>query len=88
MYELKMADGSTVPVSMAGVGIQGGLWIHAEDKTMAECFRIFSDQEKTASMRIDYDETIYDEFKGYIVLVSLSVCDGFVRIGLERGSHD
>lgn len=87
MYSLMLNDGSAAEVSMAGVGQQGGLWIHVHNSSMGECFRIFSDPQKTAAMSIEYDPTIGDEFTGYTELISLSVCDGFIKVGLERSSN-
>ena len=84
MHELIMADYSVVSVSMAGVGQQGGLWIHVHNKSFLECAQIFSNPDKTQLMRIEYDETINDHFENYTNLVSLSVCDDFIKVGLER----
>lgn len=84
MYTLEMADGSTVQVSMAGVGQLTGLWIHAHGMNLMEAFMVFSNPAKTAVMSITYDETIMDRFEGYTNLVSVSVCEDFIKIGLER----
>lgn len=84
MYELILNDGSTVMTSMAGVGRETGLWIHVHGLGFVECVQIFSDKTKTRKMRISYDETIADAFDGYTKLVSVSVCDDFIKVGLEQ----
>ena len=88
LYQLNMADGGIVSVSMAGVGLQGDLWIHAHGLTVAECARIFSDPQKTNRMYIVYDETISDTFEGYTELFSISTCDDFVRVGIGKGAEN
>ena len=84
MYQLEFADGSFVTVSMAGVGQNTGLWIHAHNLTLIECVNIFGNPQKTSTMHIQYDETISDNFVGFTNLVSVSTCDDFVKIGLEK----
>jgi len=86
MYELRMNDGSTVQVSMAGVGQLTGLWIHAHGLTIMEAFMIFTNPQKTAMMQVEYDETIRDVFEGYTNLVSISICEDFIKIGMEKSN--
>ena len=45
---------------------------------ISECMR------SIGKMSITYDETISDRFEGYTNLVSVSVCEDFIKIGLER----
>lgn len=84
LYDLILADGSIVKVSMAGVGQQGDLWIHAHGLSVLECASVFGNPEKTAAMHIQYDETIADDFVGFTVIISISVCDDFVKVGMSR----
>ena len=86
LYELKLADDSTVQVSMAGVGLQGELWVHVHGMTLAECVAVFTNPQKSAQMTIDYDGTINDSFSGFTDLFSVSVCDDFIVVGLKRGA--
>lgn len=85
MYTLELADGSTVEISMAGVGQQGDLWVHAHGLTLAECVAIFSDPQKTSRMRVEYDKTINDTFEGFTNIFSVSDAGGFMRVGIARG---
>ena len=79
-----MADGSTVSVSMVGASQQGTLWIHAQGLSLVECVNIFSNPQKTSHMHIQYDPTIYDDFYGYTELISVAVCDDYVKIGMVK----
>lgn len=89
MYQLLLADGGTVSVSMAGVGQQGDLWVHVHGLTLPECVAVFSSPEKTRSMHIDYDgESVQDTFEGYTELFSVSTAGDFLRVGLARGAND
>ena len=86
MYELMMADNSTVNVSMAGEAQQGGLWLHVHDMSILECAETFSDPANTQTMHIEYDEGIESTFEGYTVLISVSVCGDFVKVGMEKNA--
>ena len=81
-----LADESTVSVSMAGVGQQGDLWIHAHNLSVAECAMTFMNPAKTAVMSIEYDEGISDRFEGFTEPFYVSLCEGFVKVGLGRGA--
>ena len=84
MHELLMADNTIVTVSMAGVGRQGGLWIHVHNHTLLECAAIFGNPQKTSQMHIEFDKNMVNDFEGFTNLVSLSMCDDFVIVGLEK----
>lgn len=87
-YNLIMMDGSNVEVTMAGVGQQGDLWIHAVGLSFLECAAIFGNPESTGEMRITYSPEIKDEFIGYTNLFSLTAGQGFMKIGLAKGAED
>lgn len=87
-YDLIMMDGSAVQITMAGVGQQGDLWIHAVGLTFLECAAIFGNPEKTGRMSVEYSPWIWDEFIGYTELFSLTTADGFIKIGLAKGADE
>ena len=87
-YDLILADGSTVPVSMAGVGQQGDLWIHVQERSVSECALIFTDPQKTQTMQVSWDDTMTDTFEGFTELFYLSTCEDFVKVGLGKGVAD
>ena len=86
LYDLVLADESTVKISMAGVSQQGDLWIHVYEKTFMECAMTFCNPLKTSTMSVEYDETISDRFEDFTNLISVSVCDSFIKVCLERGA--
>jgi len=86
VYDLILADGTIVRTTASGVGQQGDLWIHAVDMSFMDCVNTFSNPEKTKYMRVNYSESILDEFKGYTELFSISAGTDFIKIGLAKGN--
>lgn len=85
VYDLILMDGTVLQTTASGVGQQGDLWIHVVGIDFMNCVTIFEDPKKTEKMYVQYSPEIKDEFVGYTELFSVSVGDGFIKVGLARG---
>lgn len=70
---LRLADGTILENSSCG-GSDHFLWCWISDKSMAECFSIFSDPEKTCEIVASYvtERIIY---RGYTDMITLQKAD-------------
>lgn len=82
--ELELADASKLECTLCGYArTTGRLLIEVVGLTLMEAVKIFDNTAKTATITMPYDDG--DKvYSGFVVLESIDVTDGGVRVSLRR----
>lgn len=82
--ELELADASKLECALCGYArTTGRLLIEVVGLTLMEAVKIFDDPSKTATIAMPYDDG-NKVYSGFVVLESIDVTDGGVRVSLRR----
>lgn len=82
--QLELADGSKLDCAMCGLArTTGRLVIELRKLNLLKAVKIFDDPSNTASITMPYDDG-NKVYSGFVVLESIDVTDGGVRVSLRR----